>query len=307
MRKLVSHALRIPYGIFNFLAYRGFFKWIPDELFLKMRYRATMGKKLDLNTPRTFNEKLQWLKIHDRNPLYTTLADKYAVREYIRKKLGEEYLIPLVGGPWQNANEIDFDRLPNQFVLKCTHDSGGIVICRDKDELDIKSAKKMLNRKLRKNYFYWGREWPYKNIKPKIVAEQYISDSNGKEIKDYKLHCFNGVVKLILVCMDRSGREKKVFYDKEWNKLELRRCNMPTDAEISKPRMLKDMIKIAELLSKEISFLRVDLYEISEKLYFGELTFFPASGLELFKPTGWDEIMGKWLYLPRRNNVQRIK
>ena len=174
----MKQILRIPYGMFNFLAYRGFFKWIPDEPYLKIQYKTVFGCELNLDKPKTFNEKLQWLKLHDRNPLYTILADKYAVREYIKENLGEEYLIPLVGGPWKNADEIKFDELLNQFVLKCTHDSGGLVICRDKSTLNIKATKKMLNKKLKKNYYYWTREWPYKNIKPQIIAEKYIGNNS---------------------------------------------------------------------------------------------------------------------------------
>jgi hypothetical protein len=306
MRKLVSHALRIPYGIFNFLAYRGFFKWIPDELFLKMRYRATMGKKLDLNTPRTFNEKLQWLKIHDRNPLYTTLADKYAVREYIRKKLGEEYLIPLVGGPWQNANEIDFDRLPNQFVLKCTHDSGGIVICRDKDELDIKSAKKMLNRKLRKNYFYWGREWPYKNIKPQIIAEKYVGNNTDRiqhQPVDYKIFCFDGEPKIIMTVTGGHDNERNIirrFYDVEWNKQKIgvHGKNNYSEAE-SQPAQLSQLLDISKKLSTGIKHVRLDFYIINETIKFGEFTFYHMSGFEKFSPEKWNLKLGKWINIKK--------
>ncbi len=271
---------------------------IPDTVYLKYMYRKVMGKKLDLKNPRTFNEKLQWLKLHDRNPEYTKMVDKYEVRQYVKEKIGEEYLIPLVCGPWDKFEDIDFSRLPKQFVLKCTHDSGSVAICRDKKEFDIKAVRKKFNRALKGNFFYGGREWPYKNVKPRIIAEKYISETGGGEINDYKLHCFNGEVKFILVCTDRTENEKKVFYDSQWNKLPLKRPNMSSDIDIPRPRMLEEMIKIAIVFSKGIPFLRVDLYEIYGKLYFGELTFFPAGGFESFEPEEWDGRMGEWLRLP---------
>ncbi len=273
---------------------------IPDSLYLKYMYKKVMGKKLDLENPRTFNEKLQWLKLHDRKPEYTKMVDKYQVRQYIKEKIGEEYLIPLVGGPWDKFEDIDFSKLPEQFVLKCTHDSGSVAICKDKRNFDIPLVRNQFNRALKGNFFYGGREWPYKNVKPRIIAERYISDTKGEEIVDYKLHCFNGEVKIILVCADKTHEEKKVFYDRQWNKLLLKRPGMPSDTEISRPQRLSEMIEIAKVFSKEIPFLRVDLYEVSSRLYFGELTFFPAGGFETFEPEEWDRQMGEWLCLPNR-------
>lgn len=280
-----------------FLKKIGILRLIPDKCYLKFMYRKLLRKKLDLNNPKSFNEKLQWLKIHDRNVLYTKMVDKYEVREYVKEKIGEEYLIPLVGGPWDTADEIDFDALPERFVLKCTHDSGSVIVCRDKSNLDIKAVIRRLNRGLNIKFFYLAREWPYKNVKPRIIAEQYISDVDSGDVRDYKLHCFNGRVKLVLVCADRMHVEKKVFYDSEWNKLPLKRPNVSSDIEIPKPIMYEKMIKIAELFSQGIPFVRVDLYEIEGKLYFGELTFFPAGGFEAFEPEEWDLKMGEWLKL----------
>lgn len=273
---------------------------IPDAAYLKYMYRKVMGKKLDLENPRTFNEKLQWLKLHDRRPEYTKMVDKYEVRHYIKEKIGEEYLIPLAGGPWDKFEDIDFSELPGQFVLKCTHDSGSVAICKDKRNFDIQLVRKRFNRALKGNFFYGGREWPYKNVKPRIIAESYISDKKGEEIVDYKLHCFNGEVKLILVCADRTGEEKKVFYDSEWNKLPVKRPNMSSDAEIPRPQMLEHMVRISQIFSAQIPFLRVDLYQALGKIYFGELTFFPAGGFEAFEPEEWDVVMGAWLRLPGR-------
>lgn len=277
-------------------------KCIPDSLWLKYMYWRTLKKTLDLKNPITFNEKLQWLKLYDRNPLYTQMVDKYEVRETIQKRIGEEYLIPLVGGPWNSFDDIDFSKLPDKFVLKCTHDSGSVAICRDKTKFDVAGTRKQFSRALKGNFFYGGREWPYKNAKPRIIAEEFISNGVNEDISDYKLHCFNGQVKMILVCADRNkeGGVQKVFYDQEWNKLEVRRPDALSDIEVPRPKLLYEMIEIAEMFSRDIPFLRVDLYEISGKLYFGEFTFFPAGGFERFEPDEWDLKMGNWLSLPER-------
>lgn len=273
---------------------------MPDELYLKLMYKTMTGKKLNLNPPQTFNEKLQWLKLHDRNPLYTTLVDKYAVREYIKEKIGEEYLIPLIGGPWKSVEEIPFDTLPNQFVLKTTHDSGGVVICRNKAEFDFEAAKKKLKKSLKNNFYYGGREWPYKNVKPQIIAEQYMEEEAGNELKDYKLMCFHSKVKVSYVCSDRfSGEGLKVtFYDAHWKRLPFERHYHPASAvDIKKPKSYEEMVRIAEKLSEDIRFVRIDFYEINEKVYFGEFTFYPGSGFEKFKPEEWDAKLGQLIEL----------
>lgn len=268
MRKLVNQVLKIPYGIFNFLAYRGFFNWIPDKPYLKIQYKAFFGCKLNLDNPKTFNEKIQWLKLHDRNSLYITMSDKFAVKEYIREKLGKDYVIPLIGGPWKNADEINFDELPNQFVLKCTHDSGGLVICRDKNTLDKKAAKKILNKSLSKNYFYWCREWAYKDIKPLIIAEKYMEDSNSSESKmiqcltDYKFYCFNGKVKYLYVSVGLENHKtaRISFLTPDWKFAPFNRSDyIPYDKLPEKPHNYSKMIEIAEYLSKGIPFLRVEI------------------------------------------------
>lgn len=274
-------------------------KCIPDTAYLKYMYKKVTGKKLDLAHPKTFNEKLQWLKLYDRNPAYTKMVDKYAVRQYVKETIGEEYLIPLVGGPWERFEEIDLAKLPEQFVLKCTHDSGSVAICKNKHQFDTTPVRKKFNRALKGNFFYGGREWPYKNVQPRIIAEQYIVGAAGEEIVDYKLHCFHGEMKFVLVCADRTGEEKKVFYDSHWSKLPLKRPGMSSDVEIPKPQLFDEMIRIARIFSRGIPFLRVDLYEISKKIYFGELTFFPAGGFEAFEPEEWDEKIGEWLVLPQ--------
>lgn len=257
-------------------------QWL-DKQYLKILYRHKTGRTLDFSNPVTMDEKLQWLKIYNKNPEYTTMVDKYLVRQYLRDKLGEEYLVPLVG-VWEHFEEIDFDMLPEQFVLKCTHDSGGLVICRDKGKLDKDLAKKKINNSLKRNYYLNTREWPYKNVKPRIIAEKYISDSkDGNCLTDYKFYCFNGQADSVMLCIDREkGDPKFYFFDKEWN---LKRYNQrgkeaPEGFALPKPPMMDEMFSIAEGLSRGIPFVRIDLYCSCGKIYFGEFTFYPKSGFE---------------------------
>ena len=278
-------------------------RFIPSKMHLKYLYRKNFSEKLDLNNPKTFNEKLQWLKLYNRNPLYTILVDKYAVREYIKEEIGEEYLVSLIGGPWKSVDEIPFDVLPNQFVLKTTHDSGGVVICKSKAEFDIEAARKKLTWSLKRKFFYVSREWSYKNVSPQIIAEQYLDAGNNTDLADYKFMCFNGSVKCVLVCEGRNTENglKITFYDREWQVMPVERIIHPKNDKIKeKPINYLKMIELAEQLAREIPFLRVDFYEAQGKIYFGELTFYPASGLEGFNPPEWDRILGDWLVLPEK-------
>lgn len=289
--------------IFNFFDNRHLLDWMEDERYLKLAFRARMGYPLNLQNPVTFNEKLQWLKLHDRKPLYTQLVDKYAVRQYIAEKIGEEYLIPLVGGPWNSAGEIDFDALPEQFVLKCNHDSGGVVVCRDKSRLDREAARKKLEAKLANNYYLGGREWPYKEVKPCIIAEKYMVDESGVELKDYKWYCFNGKPQFLLITTDRAAEDvptKYTFFDMDYNMLPFHRNGPHSDRPIPKPASFDEMKRLAELLSEGFPHLRVDLYDIDSKVYFGELTFYASSGMKPFNPPEWDEKIGGWLKLPEK-------
>lgn len=274
-------------------------KLLPDKAYLKLRYRLIMGKKLNLKTPQTFNEKLQWIKLNDRNPEYTKMVDKYEVRKYIADKIGEEYLIPLLG-VWDSPDEIDFDSLPEQFVLKCNHNSGlGMCICKDKSKLDIEKVKKELRKGLKQDYFITSREWPYKNVKRKIIAEKYMEDSNGKFV-DYKFFCFNGFVHNVMVCIDRDiGDTKFYFFDKEWNLLRLnkRGKEAPQEFSLYKPRCMDKMFDIASILSKNLSYARIDLYEVDGNIYFGEITFFPDSGFDANLLAETDDLFGKLLKL----------
>lgn len=257
---------------------------INDEEYLKKIFKVYMGYSLNLENPKTFNEKLQWIKLYDRNPLYTKLVDKYKVREYIADKIGEMYLIPLIG-VWDDPDDIDFDSLPNQFVLKCNHNSGlGMCICKNKSKLDINNVKKELKKGLEQDYYLTGREWPYKNVPRKIIAEKYmVNDSNSNEFTDYKFFCFNGYVDCVMVCLDRnSGDTKFYFFDKDWKlkRLNKRGKEAPKDFTIPKPECMDEMFDIASKLSEGFPFVRVDLYQSYGKVYFGELTLYPDSGFD---------------------------
>ena len=270
--------------------------YIPDSIYLKIIFKKIMHKSLNLDNPQTFNEKLQWLKLYDRKPEYTTMVDKYAVKKYVADIIGEEYIIPTLG-VWNHFDEIDFDKLPNQFVLKCTHDSGGLVICKDKAILDKVAAKKKLETSLKNNYYWGGREWPYKNVKPRIIAEKYMAD----DLCDYKLFCFDGVPRLTLVCSERFTKDglKEDFYDEAWNHLNLQRpAHGNVLLPIARPKQYELMKELAAKLSEKIPFVRIDFYEIHNNVYFGEITFYPASGFEGFKPEEWDLKLGEWIQLP---------
>lgn len=296
-----------PKARFRILNSRGFFMHLSDEKFLQFAYKKLVGKKLNLDNPKTFNEKLQWLKVNDRKPIYTKMVDKYEAKELVAELIGAEYVIPTLG-VWEKFEDIDFENLPEQFVLKCTHDSGGLVICKNKQELDLNYVKKKINRSLSTNYFDGGREWPYKDVKPRIIAEKYMENIDGTEINDYKIQCFNGVADNILVCVERFSESgvKYHYFDKNWTYLPY--CPYEgIDSEnvnINKPETLDMMIKIAEKLSVGIPTLRVDLYEICGKIYFGEMTFFPCSGFDTTITKEADIKMGEKLNL---NHVQGYK
>ena len=271
--------------------------FLPDKLYLKIQFRTIMGKKLNLKNPKTFNEKLQWLKLYDRKPEYTIMVDKYLVKDYVAKKIGKEYIVPTLG-VWDSPDEIDFEKLPEKFVLKCNHNSGtGVCICKDKAKLDIEKAKSELRKGLNQDFYLFGREWPYKNVPRKIIAEQYLKNDAGTDLNDYKLMCFNGKVKCSFVCSERSEKLKVTFFDNDWKRLPFERHYPASEKEIPKPFNFNKMIELAETLSKDIPFVRVDFYEISGKIYFGELTFYPGCGYEEFTPEEWDEKLGSWIKL----------
>ena len=273
-------------------------RMIPDKMWLQIKYVVRMGKFPNLNHPKTFNEKIQWLKLHNRKPEFSAMVDKYEVKKLIAEQIGEEYLIPTLG-VWDKIEEVDFDTLPNQFVIKCTHDSGGLVICKDKQNLDLEKAKKKISSSLSNNYYWHGREWPYKSVKPRIIAEQYMVDESGVELKDYKIFNFGGEPKLIQVDFNRFVKHTKNIYDTQWNYQNVA-INYPTDpnVDIKKPECLDKMLELARELSKGIPFLRTDFYVINGKIYFGELTFSPGSGFMKMTPESFDLEMGSWIPLP---------
>ena len=295
---IIQKVIKHPEKIFQALVYERFTNIIPDPAFLRMAYFAFIGKRLNLDNPQTFNEKLQWLKLYNRRPEYTMMVDKYLVRDYIAKTIGEEYLIPLLG-VWDDPDEIDFEALPNQFVLKCNHNSGlGMCICKDKSKLDIKKVREELRRGLKQDYYLTSREWPYKNVPRKIICEQYMDDGSG-ELKDYKFMCFDGEVKCSFVCSDRFNTNglRVTFYDNDWKMMPFERHYPRATTPHPRPLRFEEMKELAAKLSKGMPFVRVDFYEIQGKPYFGELTFYPGSGFEEFSPESWDYTLGSYINL----------
>lgn len=265
---------------------------IPDKLYLKIKYRIKFNKKLNLKNPSTYNEKLQWLKLYDRRPEYIKMVDKFEVRKIIKEKVGEEYLIPLIG-VYNKFEDINFEELPDQFVIKTTHDCGGIIICKDKSKLDINAAKKKINKHLKTNYYYMHREWPYKNIFPRIIIEEYIVDESAVELKDYKFFCFHGEPKMLFVATNRGIDTRFNFYDLNFKKIDLEQHYKNSNKIIEKPKNFDKMIEIARKLSEGFPHIRVDLYNINGKILFGELTLYHFSGFEKFNPEEYDRILGK--------------
>ncbi len=298
--------LRDPKYRFAVLSDYGFLNHMSDEKFLKKKFRLLMGYPLDLENPRTFNEKLQWLKLHDRNPLYTTMADKYAVKEYVAQKIGAEYVIPNLG-VWERAEDVDFSKLPDRFVLKCTHDSHGLVICKDRSKLDEEKAREILREGLKQNYYQKFREWPYKDIKPRIIAEQYMEDDTGEELRDYKVLCFGGEPKLIELHQGRySDHPTQDYYDVEWKRSEISQGQLrkyhTSGKDFPKPPVLDEMLRCSRILSEGIPHIRVDWYCVSGKLYFGELTFYDGAGFAPFDKKEYDLLLGSWIKLPGKES-----
>ena len=280
---------------------RGKAQWMPDELYLKILFRANMGYSLNLKNPKTYNEKLQWLKLYDRRDKYTKMVDKVAAKEQVASIIGEQFIIPTYG-IWESFDDIDFDTLPNRFVLKCTHDSHNVIICTDKNKFDVKKARMTIEEGLNTNYYLYGREWPYKNVQPRIIAEKYIA-IDSMDLHDYKFYCFNGVPTAVCVTSDRGKEDglKIDYYTINKEKLPIQSGEYQNSTEIHKfPQKYEEMVTIATKLSSGIPHVRVDLYCVNEKIYFGELTFFDSAGFAPFNPKKWDEIWGGWIQLPQR-------
>lgn len=271
---------------------------IPDDMYLRLRYRQIMGRHLNLDSPQGFNEKLQWLKIHNHNPLYTLLVDKAEVKPWVAERIGWEHVVPTLG-VWDTFEEINFDALPERFVLKCTHDSGGVAVCRDRSTFDIEAARYKIEQSLTANYYWRTREWPYKNITPRIIAEEYLNPEKGHlDLTDYKIMCFGGRALCAFTCTGRAEGDLRVdFFDSEWNHLPFTRHYPNADVPPKAPRRLREMFSMAERLAEGMPFVRVDFYEVVGEPYFGEMTFYPGSGMEEFTPETWDIELGSWLDL----------
>lgn len=263
---------------------------IPDRIYLEIRYRIVVGKKLNLNAPKTFSEKLQWLKLYNRKPEYTIMVDKVRAKEYVAAKLGKEFVIPTLG-VWDNPDEIDFSALPDKFVLKCNHNSGnGMYICRKKSKMNIVKVKTGLRKGLKENYFLHGREWPYKDVPRKVLAEKYLNEAEYEDLRDYKFFCFNGEP---VYCQVISGRDSVMtvdFFDGNWKHQPFHEpAIFPFSKEvIDRPENYELMKDLARKLAIGLPFVRIDFYNIHGKIYFGEITFFPTSGMGGFDPNEWD-------------------
>lgn len=279
--------------------------FLPDVLCLKLQFRCRMGYSLNLNKPSSFSEKIQWLKIYDRNPLYTILVDKYKVKEFVKERIGSSYIIPTIG-VWESCDEIEWEKLPKGFVLKTTHDGGsaGVYICKDKQNVDKNKVNAQLSKSLTHNIYRVFREWPYKNVRPRIIAEKFMDQGNGDPLTDYKFFCFNGVPKFLYV---RSNGARKLlnFVSMDWEAEPFKRADsIPSETLPEKPSQFETMKNIAASLSKDFPFVRVDLYEINNRVYFSELTFYPSSGLLPFVPQEWDFKLGDLLILPSKKGTK---
>lgn len=303
-REYLKKTIRNPYKLLGTLVKR--IKFInhnlSDETYLKIIFRSETGNKLNLDNPKTFNEKIQWMKIHDRKPEYTKMVDKYEVKQYVAEKIGEQYIIPTLG-VWDKFSDIDFSELPDKFVLKCTHDSGGLVICRNKKEFDVKEARRKINKALKKNFYWIGREWPYKDVKPRIIAEKLMEDGKNLVPEDYKMYCFNGKPEYIVVFHNRFNTQKQLsetVYNINWEPQQISFDNKFAVSNIiePKPECLDELLRVCEIICKGHPQLRVDFYIIDNKIYFGEITFSTANGTQGMIPEEMDSILGEKIILP---------
>lgn len=273
---------------------------LPDKWYLFFRFKNRVGYWPHLNHPRTFNEKLQWLKLNDRHAEYTQMVDKIDAKKYVASIIGDKYIIPTLG-VWNSVDEIEWDKLPNQFVIKVSSDSGGIVVCKDKQTLDIEKAKEKLTNGWGKNYYVHNKEYPYRDLTPRIIAEEYKEDESGYELRDYKIFCFNGEPKILFVASDRQKATEDTkfdFFDLNWNHLPFTNGHPNSKEHIAKPKNFEEMLEIAKKLSVGIPQVRIDLYNCNGKIYFGEITFFHWSGMTSFDPVEWDFKLGKMIKLP---------
>ncbi len=301
MGKIIKY-LKHPKEAIIYLMNTGHFRWINDKTYLKWKYRLITGEKLHLDNPDSmkYSEKLQWLKLYDRNPLYTKLVDKYEVKKYLSNIIDSKYLIKTLG-IYDSVDEIDFSKLPKKFVIKCTHDSGSFIVCKDKSKLDIKRVKKAITKFKKRKYFYLHREWPYKNVKPRIIIEEFLENKNHDDLIEYNIFCFNGTPQLIMSCFgDKKKLRYNDFYDMNFKKLNLKCIYATSDIVMPRPKQLDEMLDMAKKISKGIPNLRVDFYLCNGKIYIGELTFFHWAGFTLFEPKEWEFKLGRMLKLPEK-------
>jgi len=293
----IHNYIKEPWRIVVSAKMKFFSRFVPDKLYLECKYREQMLTKLDWNNPRDYTQKIQWLKLHDFKPEYTQLVDKYLVKEYVAKRIGEQYVIPTYG-VWDRPEDINFDDLPNQFVLKCNHDSSSVIICLDKKTFDKEAARKHLGYCLKRDFFYLGREYPYKHVKRKIIAEAYIEDSELHELRDYKFFTFNGEPKIVHIVSNRQNKEEETygdFFDMDYNHIEMHMGHNFAPVLPEKPKNFEKMREFAKILSKGTKHLRVDFYEANGKLYFGELTFYQDAGWVKIEPYSWNVKLGNWI------------
>lgn len=295
VNKIIKY-INNPRLVVPLLGSKGYLRFLSDETYLKISYRAFIGEKLDLNNPESFNAKLQWLKIHDRNPMYKVMVDKYAVREYVASVIGPQYLVKLYFYG-DSVLDIDINELPKKFVVKKNNDSGGVSICLNKNFFDLNAAQKKLQENKSNVFYHYGREWPYLDVPQKIIVEEYLEVEEGKELLDYKFLCYNGKPLFAFVCSGRTSSLCVDFYDTEWNHLPFTRHYPNSVNPILPPTQLNLMLELASKLSRGIPFVRVDFYEVDNHVYFGELTFYPGSGFEEFSPVQFDYELGKYIDL----------
>ena len=302
MRGALRH---LPYLLFAYASRVFEFRGMSDATYLSLLYRAAMHKDLNLQDPRTFTEKLQWIKAYDHNPQYTVMVDKYAAKKWVAERIGEEHIVPTIG-VWKRFDEIDFDTLPNCFVLKCTHDSHSAIICTDKQSFNKAAARRKLGKALKKNYYYEARQWPYKNVPPQIIAEAYLDDRSGEGLKDYKFFSFDGEPKVMYIAAGRSsGTTTGDFFDMDFRHLDLAIDHEPAEVPPARPDTFEEMKRAAAILSEGIPSVRVDFYEYDGQFYFGEMTFFHCGGFVPFRPDSWDQAFGSWVKLPKQNGGEK--
>lgn len=287
----------------NVIMYRTARLW-PHDLYLKILYRILVGKKLNLKNPQTLGDKLNWLKLYYHKKVFTTMVDKYEVKQFVRERIGDKYVVPCYG-VWDSPDSIEWDKLPEKFVLKCTHDSGSFIVCKDKKTFDKEAAIRKLKKCQTKEYYWGTREWPYKNVKRRVIAEQYIDGLGKDDSIEYKVTCMNGEVKFVTVCKGPAHqalelRKNDHFTPKEWKRLDWWTFYEPSRTDYERPVFMDEMVELCEKLAKDVPYLRVDWYVTDGKIYFGEMTFYTWAGFLVFNPDNWDSILGSWMTLPER-------